>query len=515
MEATQAAQTEEAGNVLLIKFIIDNEAFGVNIGNVREIIEIPKITSVPNTPDYFVGIINLRGNIISVIDARLRFGLPPNEFDEFSRITIIYFKGGLIGIIVDDVSEVVRMTSNKIQPAPSILKGIDTNYLRGVVKLDSGEMILLLNLEEMVKLSEFAREEGHEKFLAKDFEYEKVEKKEESIQIITFYLQDELYSINIQDAEEIIQLPEIIPIPQSPEFIRGVISIRGDIIPIVDLHVRFNYDEITIDKNSSIIVVDVGRCMIGLMVDAISGIMRVPKKIVTTPPPTLSKGDIKQLHGILKITDGDKSKIVSCISLNDLFTEEEIALLSEVREDKSGGEDKSRQKVVDEPFVVVNFCVGEDIFTIPVDVVVEIAKYPSLTKVPNAPSFVQGVLNLRGDIVFVMDLRERFGFPKKGVTEDTRVIIADIEGIKTGLIVDEVDSVKTIYKSQIEEAPRIVSSIENEYISSVIKIKDSDDIMIMLNLYSLLNTAEKKAVKSMDLEKVSKQASKGTAKRVM
>lgn len=500
-------------NDLLIKFIIDDESFGVNISNVREIIEIPKITTVPKTPDYFAGIINLRGEVFSVIDARLRFGVKAKPFDELSRIALTYFKGGLVGMIVDDVNEVVRVKSNSILPPPPILKNINTNYLRGVVETDSGEKLLLLNLEAVINLKEFEVAEGEKQLLTEDLSYEKIEAKEEGVQIITFSLQKELYAVGIKDAEEIIKIPEIILIPQAPDFIRGVISLRGNIIPIIDLHTRFHYDKLKIDENTSIIIVDVGNCMIGLIVDSIAEIMHVPKRLITKPPPTLSKLDIEQLYGIIKLEDGGKSKIISYLSLNNLFTEEELKLLMEVSDDKTRKSREAEKAMQDKSDVIVNFIVGEDTFTIPVRVIVEITRYPMLTKVPNAPSFVEGVMNLRGEIVFVIDLRSRFGFQKQAPTDDTRLIIADIEGIKTGLIVDEVDAVKTIYHSQIEPAPKILTNIENDYIQSVVKIKDKEEVMIMLNLLNLLNKAEKKAIRAVDVEIIQKQISKKDAKK--
>ena len=501
MEINTAAQVS---STLLIKFVIDEDSFGIDIGNVREIIEIPPLTKVPTTPDYFVGIVNLRGEVISVIDMRVRFGLKPKKYDELSRIAVIYFKGGYLGLIVDDVNEVVRISNDMISDAPPILQNIDTAYLRGVAEDEDGHMLLLLDLETIVNLADFAQGSEDKKIIASDYDYKSIEKKEEEIHIITFKLESELYAINIQDSEEIVTKLEITPIPQAPDFIKGVISLRGNIIPIVDLHVRFHCKPITVTDDTSIIIVDVGSCMIGLIVDSIAKIIHVPKSLVTAPPPTLSKDDVKQLFGVIKLEDADKSQIISYISLNELFTAEELALLSEVHDDKRKGEEDKKARLKDEEIVVVNFIVGDDIFTIPVNIIIEISKYPAVTRVPNSPEFVEGVINLRGDVIFLIDMRSRFGFERMETGEDTRVIIADIEGIKTGLIVDAVDSVKKLYKSQLEPAPKIISNIENEYISSVIKLKDKEEIMIMLNLFSLLNKSEKTTLRSIDVEELKK-----------
>ncbi len=500
MEAEQVAAS--VNDTLLIKFLINNDRFGVNIANIREIIEIPKITSVPRTPDYFVGIVNLRGEIISVIDIRTRFGLEQKEYDELSRIAILFFKNGYIGMIVDDVNEVVHVASQEIQPTPALLKNIDTKYLKGVVRTLNDETILLLNIEEILDVNEFFSEELEDELVTgSDYGYEQVEtEKEEMIQLITFCLQTELYAINIQDADEIIKLREIVPIPQSPDFIRGVISLRGAVIPIVDFHIRFNYDRLVENEDTAIIVVDIGNCEVGFIVDAIAEIIRVPETLISTPPPTLAKSEIDQLYGVIKLDDSDHSKIISYISLNNLFSEEELSLLTEVKDESAESLKSRKEAVKDEAFVVVNFVVGEDTFTIPVEVVIEISRYPELTKVPSAPSFVDGVINLRGDIVFVIDLRARFGFPRKLPDDNTRVVIANIDGIKTGFIVDSVDSVRTIYRSQMEPAPKIITSIENDYIDSVVKLKDGAEMMIMLNLFSLLNSEEKKALVASDLK---------------
>jgi purine-binding chemotaxis protein CheW len=100
----------------LVSFMLSEEEYGVEVLRVREIIRMPGITKMPNTPHYVEGIINLRGKVIPIISMRKRFGLPEVEYTTHTRIMVMDVAGGLTGFVVDGVSEVIRIRSNEIQP---------------------------------------------------------------------------------------------------------------------------------------------------------------------------------------------------------------------------------------------------------------------------------------------------------------------------------------------------------------------------------------------------------------
>jgi purine-binding chemotaxis protein CheW len=137
----------------LVTFGIGEEEFGIDILKVQEIIRTMAITKVPNSPPYVEGVINLRGKVIPVIDLRGRFNMEYRSHDSHTRIIVIELHGMIIGFVVDGVSEVLRIQSSTVEPPPPVVAGIDSEYIKGVGKLDD-RLLILLDLEKLIPLEE-------------------------------------------------------------------------------------------------------------------------------------------------------------------------------------------------------------------------------------------------------------------------------------------------------------------------------------------------------------------------
>ncbi|OPY73283.1 MAG: Chemotaxis protein CheW [Syntrophorhabdus sp. PtaU1.Bin058] len=132
------------GKILqLVTFKLENEEFGVDILKVQEINKMMNITKIPNAPSFIEGVINLRGKIIPIIDLRKRLGFHNRVYDKSTRIIVVELDGLVLGFIVDSVSEVLRIPGNTIEPPPSIVAGIESDYIEGVGKLNDRLLILL------------------------------------------------------------------------------------------------------------------------------------------------------------------------------------------------------------------------------------------------------------------------------------------------------------------------------------------------------------------------------------
>jgi len=127
----------------LVTFKLENEEFGVDILKVQEINKMMNITKIPNAPYFIEGVINLRGKIIPVVDLRKKLGFESRPYDKSTRIIVVELDGLVLGFIVDSVSEVLRVPGNTIEPPPSIVSGIDSEYIEGVGKLNDRLLILL------------------------------------------------------------------------------------------------------------------------------------------------------------------------------------------------------------------------------------------------------------------------------------------------------------------------------------------------------------------------------------
>ena len=141
----------------LISFEVGEEEYGLDILRVKEVIRIREITRLPKAPSFVKGIINLRGDVIPIIDLRDRFGLEHKEYTTMTRVIVVDVNGKLVGMVVDAASQVVRIPADQIEPPPPIAGGLSVEYIRGVGKLDERLIILLqidriLSTEEKVEL---------------------------------------------------------------------------------------------------------------------------------------------------------------------------------------------------------------------------------------------------------------------------------------------------------------------------------------------------------------------------
>jgi purine-binding chemotaxis protein CheW len=146
---------ESRGELIqLVSFNLDQEEYGVDVLKVREIIRVPVVTRVPNTPHYVDGVINLRGKVIPIISMRKKFGLMETENDKQTRIMVMDVDGELMGFTVDAVSEVIRISGSEIQPSPAVVaSGIDQECIAGVIN-QAERLLVLLDLEKMFSAEE-------------------------------------------------------------------------------------------------------------------------------------------------------------------------------------------------------------------------------------------------------------------------------------------------------------------------------------------------------------------------
>lgn len=145
-DTAQAADLDQ--QLQLVSFEVGKEEFAIEILAVQEIIRMMPITAVPHSPAAVEGVLNLRGQVTPVVDLRKRFDLEPREHGQDSRIVVVEVGGHMLGFIVDRVNEVLRVNSNIVEPTPALTCGIDSDYVRGVGKMDD-RLLILLDLDRL------------------------------------------------------------------------------------------------------------------------------------------------------------------------------------------------------------------------------------------------------------------------------------------------------------------------------------------------------------------------------
>ncbi len=139
----------------LLTFFLGDEEYGVDISKVREIIAMMKITSIPKTPAYVAGVINLRGAIIPVIDTRLRFEMPVVEYDEQTAIIIIEINKLSIGFVVDKVEEVLSIDTEDFSEPPKFGTNVNTDFIKNIARVGE-EVVMVLDLEKLFEAEELS-----------------------------------------------------------------------------------------------------------------------------------------------------------------------------------------------------------------------------------------------------------------------------------------------------------------------------------------------------------------------
>lgn len=137
----------------VVRFMVGKESFGVDIGRIQEIVTFPEITKVPDTPDFLEGIINLRGKIVSVIDLRKRLKINGSERNKKNRILVTELDGKVAGLIVDEVSEVLKLDPASIEPPPEMVTAVGVEYITGVAKVKEN-LIILLDLTKVLNVED-------------------------------------------------------------------------------------------------------------------------------------------------------------------------------------------------------------------------------------------------------------------------------------------------------------------------------------------------------------------------
>ena len=144
-------QSEEL--LQLVSFNLGKEEFAVDILKIQEINRMVEITKVPKSPEFVEGVINLRGKVIPIIDLRKRFSLPKAESTRQTRIVVVDIDNKIVGLVVDAVSEVLRLPAKTVEPPPPIVAGIDSEYISGVGKLED-RLLILLELDKVLSKDE-------------------------------------------------------------------------------------------------------------------------------------------------------------------------------------------------------------------------------------------------------------------------------------------------------------------------------------------------------------------------
>ena len=446
-----------------VTFIAGGEVFAVDMAPVQEIIRLPEVVRVPLAPATLNGLANLRGKVLPIISLRRMFGFAEQEHDDATRAVVVDV-GQPLGFVVDRVASVVAVELSQIEDVGAIRSTVDTDLLSGLIKDVGGHaMIMVLDFEKLIRrefsqITAIAKNAGMAGSLSASKEDEEVDASDE-LQLVSFNVAEQEYAIAIDDVQEIVQIPDtIIHVPHSESHVIGVMTLRSRLLPLVSLRRMFGLPDEPLDEKSRIVVLALGGTSVGVAVDGVSEVLRISKSYVDPMPALLAKdGGFADIAEICRLDDG--KRLVSIITVRNLFDHSAIKEALNTVNDidrETGVETAELEDHNDDDEQVVVFYLDKEEFGVPINSVQEIVRVPdALIHVPKAPIFVEGVINLRGSVLPVIDLRLRLGLPRVERSDRQRIMVFLIANVRTGFIVDGVAEVLKIPKMVIELAPRL------------------------------------------------------------
>jgi purine-binding chemotaxis protein CheW len=505
LDDDQSTNTEQ-----YITFFLNKEAFAFSMNDVREIIRVPKSVEVPLTSASLVGLSNLRGSVLPILDLRRLLQVTEKDNNDSTRVIVADCNGTPVGLIVDRVSRVINVGQEQIEGAETIRSTIDADLIQGVVKnVDGHSLIQLLEAKKTVG-SEFesvmqAAKMGGSVDISHDSANSDIEVDDDTTQLVCFVVDGQEYAFNIKEVEEIVRIPDdISSVPKTDQHVLGIISLREELLPLVNLRSMFGLAQQEITDINRILVVNIFDALgdkihsVGIVVDNVKDVLRITDEEIDKVPALLCNGDdLNDIIGICRLDDG--KRLVSILSSESLFDNPTIQNAVQAKASVNNGEDNNMNNdLLDEgdETQLVTFSLGNQEFAISIEAVQKITRVPEeMNKVPKTADFIEGMVNLSGAVLPVMDMRARFGMERMERSDRQRILVLSLNGTATGFITDSVTEVLRLSKSLIEDSPNL-SAEQSKVMGKVVNLKEKNRIIQVLDPSQLLdqNQAESLAI---------------------
>ncbi len=493
-----------------VGFAVGEQIFAFGMAKVLEIVRFPRAVAVPMTPGALVGLSNLRGRVLPVLDFRALVGMEGRAADDTTRVVVVDI-GQVVGLVVDRVLRVMHVGDEAIEPAANIESLVGDDLLLGVVKGPSGALIQLMDPETVVGQT-FSMEQVAQAALGGSTELggpalaigAPVEK-DDTNRFVSVTVDGQEYGVPIEHVDEIVRVPETVgTVPNAPAHVLGIITLRDRVLPLVCLRRMFSLSPAEVGDSNRVLVVRLtegnGRARrVGLVVDRVNEVTRVDPKVMDDVPDLLSaKGELDEITAICRLEGG--RRLVSVIDVGRMFQRGEIRTVTD--QAKTDPQDRENTPVdsidtAEDRQVIVFQMIGQE-FGIMVENVREILRVPEeMKRVPKTADFVVGMMNLRGGVLPVIDMRGRLGLPRAALNDRQRVVVVDLQGRRTGFVVDGVSEVLRLPASAVIDTP-MLSGVQQRVLGKSVKLQGGERLILIVDPEKLLDTGELSVLDELD-----------------
>jgi|GEM_PF-335380 len=463
----------------VIIFQIGKQNFAFSLDNVKEIIKVPSITPVPLAKSHVAGLINLRGEVIPVLNLREKYKIESYIKSEDARIIIIEKNGFKLGVLVDKVLNISSIDQAQMNEC----KITTLEEVKAVIKQKEGDKLITFIdsdkiVEESLVFSVFQKINIESTTSKMDESEQKLSKQE---RYILAQIDNQNYALNIANIQEIIRFSDYSTVPSEDDDILGIINLRNEIIPIINIQklLKSNNKEKEIDDETKIVIANNSGVKFGFVVDRILSVISASEEEIKLLPTVANFENI--FTGTIKSDD----KMYIILNIEKLFEKVSSAIYEEIK--NQGEEALEMVKTGDEKQVVL-FELNNQKFAIDIQKVKEINRIPNIIKVPNEKRYLRGIANLRGDVIVIVDLCSLLYGEETQLNDSSRVIIVELRGERFGILAKKVLSVSKISAENVVEVQQTLedeqmqeklSNLDIKYIKAV--IKQNDDLIIQVD----------------------------------
>jgi purine-binding chemotaxis protein CheW len=427
-----------------LTFRVGMRLYALPANEVSAVIRMPAVARVPHSPNSLLGLANLRGTVVPLVSTRALLGQPQTACDS-AALRAIVLDGALpIALAVDAVDALVSVTAGDVEQRQTALTEEPGERLRGAFKSPAG-MAKIPDIQALLGAA-FGQQlrpgRTHHPIRVPD-RIAVTETATAQQRLVTFDVAAQEYALPLEDVCEIVTLPDAMTVtPHAEAVLLGVMSYRNSLLPILSLRLLLGFgDAETMTGAEKVIVMPVGGVLVGLVADKMRAILHADAAQIDPTPTMLAArtGGETRIRAIFR-GDGGR-RLISVLAPEQLFREDVMQRLG----DRSGFAPQApaaEEHADRETLQVLVFRLADDEFGLPIGAVDEVARVPdTITRVPRTPKFLEGIINLRGEVLPVVDQRKRFDMPTFPGGDGQRLIVVRSERHRAGLIVDSVSEV--------------------------------------------------------------------------
>ena len=489
-----AAASSGSAQRRFLTFRIGDRRYALSAEEVAEVVRVPPVARLPQSPKLLMGLANLRGSVLPVVSLPAVLGRSPAADPSVAR-AIILTGSSPAALVVDAVEGLVSPDANRIETRQAELTAEPGERLRGIFPVGAdGGVARILDIAGMLA-NEFARParpgpSRRSAGAAATLRNVAEERTDQQV-LITFEVAGQEYGLPLESVREIVALATgVTVVPRSDAVLLGVIAHRDGLLPLLSLRALLGLpggDKVT--GRDKVIVTPVGGVLVGLVADRMQDIIRADPAMIEPTPRLLAarSGGEARIQAMFR-GDGGR-RLIAVLSPEQLFREDLMQRLGDPSS-VGGSATTIEQTENADTLQFLVFRLGEEAFGLPIGAVDEVARAPDkITRIPNAPEFLEGVVNLRGEVLPVIDQRKRFGLPVDG-SRVGRLVVVRTARHRAGLIVDSVSEVLRSSLGAIEPAPELIDGT-NHLVNGVINVAGKSQMVLLLDPEELLSQVER------------------------